>query len=172
MTIFAPCARGFRGTLNRLLALSLSLSSQQIFTETKASSWIEIDYTTLQRGTNARESWRLNALTSYVYEIEQHCYCSIPDRARVYVEQGKVAWVENLDNGRLINTPEILTKFKTIPQLFVQIDLIMANKPDAVSLEHDRYLGFPAVFRADPQFIVADDEIDYRIHWLKLLPHD
>ena len=145
---------------------------QQLAAESKPPAWFDIDFSTLQRGTSARQNWQLNELTSYVYEIEQHCCCDAPLKAHVYVQQERVTWVENLENGQLINTPEILSRYKTIPQLFDQIDRVMAQKPDSLTVEHDRYLGFPARFLANPRFLIADDEINYRIHWLKLLPAD
>jgi len=129
----------------------------------------EFDYNRMPRGMLGRKTWALNQPEDYVYQIEQHCYCPGPPKAEVFVVAGKVAQIKDSQSGQVITDPSQLRRFKTVPQLFEQIDRILAAKPDSVTLKLDRYLGYPARFTANPSYRMADEEIDYRINWLKPL---
>ena len=168
----SSCSRPARLLLTLLLPGFLSQAALATTPGSDPEAGAGIDTSRLQRGTDGRQTWRLNNLKDYVYRIERRCFCPAPSRAEVFVVGGEVVRVKDLEDGRISDDPALLGYFKTIPGLFREIEQAMTSIPDRLTLELDRYLGYPARFSVDPSYRIADDGIRYRIDWLRPLTGD
>jgi len=120
-------------------------------------------------GMNGRQTWELNNHQDYSYTLEQTCYCVLPKRVQVYVIGGRVVQVDDLKTGRVHTEPDMLGSFLTINGYFKLIDQLLAGHPDSITIQHNRYHGYPEVIKANPSYRMADEETDYRISELKFL---
>ena len=130
---------------------------------------VAVDQSRIAWGIAAREIWKHAKLSNYAYTIEQHCYCSIPPKSRVYVVQNKVLAVQDLETHRWLKEDSELKGFHTINQLFELIDQRISQKPDSVHIVLNKHLGFPQLVKINPRYRMADDEINYQISKLMQL---
>lgn len=107
------------------------------------------------------------ALASYAYTLEQQCYCPLPAKSRVYIENNKVFAVKDLSTNRWLDKE--ISRFKTVNQLFDFIDNNISKKPDNLHVVLDKHLGFPKLVEINPRYRIADDEISFRISEVMLL---
>lgn len=121
---------------------------------------------TLFKADSARESWRLGALQDYRFDVSWICYCATAGRFIVTVRDGRISEVASTETGKQIDPDQAANDLLTVDGLFDAIDGFMDARPDAVELRLDRYRGFPAHFRVDPRYGVADDELTVTIHSL------
>lgn len=128
----------------------------------------EVDYRRLPWGLPARLLWQRSALDSYAYTLEQSCYCAAPPRARVYVADGEVIAVHDLDRATWLPA-EQLRLFSSIDRLFELIDALIAEQPDSLLVVLDKRLGYPAKVEINPRYRLADDEINFKISAFKKL---
>ena len=128
-----------------------------------------VDYQNISTGINAQETWKKNNITSYVYTIKNKCYCDIAKRANVFVFNDSVLKVLDLDSGKTYTDKEQLQKYKTINQIFEDINLSLQVHADKLYIDHDRYLGFPSKVFIDPSKSQIDDETNITISYLNLL---
>lgn len=129
----------------------------------------DVDSGRVRPGMNGRQTWTLTGIRDYVYTLEARCYCDLPGRTRIYVLGGLVTKVVDLSTSREYVGLRGLDAFPTIPELFGLIDTLVSQQPDRLTIEHDRWLGYPIRIFADPSRRLADDEIDYRVSDLKSL---
>lgn len=129
----------------------------------------DIRWNEIGRATSARGTWEQNSIRDYVFEVETRCYCPLARNARVYVIQDKVELVEDLETSLIYSTPAALRGYRTIRQYLDLIDETTRRHPDRLMLRHNRYLGYPEHFEADPSYFVADDEIYFEIQNVRLL---
>jgi hypothetical protein len=119
---------------------------------------------------SARDTWRLSQLRHYRFDISLACYCATHGRFVVTVSDGVVidaqAVAETGDGKRAMRAGDL----HTVDELFTMIDRYLASRPDAVELRLDRRYGYPAFFRVDPRYGVADDEMTLTIHGLTPIP--
>ncbi len=130
---------------------------------------VAIDQSRIPWGLPARDIWKQTALTNYAFTLEQECYCPLPAKSRVYVENNKVFAVKDLSSNRWLDKNKEIKYFKTINQLFDLIDKNISKKPDSLHVLLDKHLGYPKLVEINPQYRIADDEINFRIRNLMML---
>jgi len=128
-----------------------------------------VDYDKTSIGINAQKTWKQNNITSYVYTIKNKCFCDIAKRAKVFVFNDTVLKVQDLDSGKTYTDKEQLQKYKTINQIFEDINLSLQVHADKLYIDHDRYLGFPSKVFIDPSKSQIDDETNITISDINLL---
>jgi len=128
-----------------------------------------VDYDNISTGVNAQKTWKKNNFTNYVYTIKNKCFCDIAKRAKVFVFNDSVFKILDLDNGKIYTDKEQLQKYKTINQIFEDINLSLQVHADKLYIDHDRYLGFPSKVFIDPSKSQIDDETNITISDLNLL---
>ena len=91
------------------------------------------------------------------------CYCSLPQHVRVYVSNGRVIRVTDLDNRRDITDPKLQKLYNTIPEYFALIDEAVAKRPDSMTVVYERYLGYPSKILINHSYRMADEELDFQL---------
>src|SRR4051812_14511803 len=87
----------------------------------------------------SRSRWSSFKFSDYEFEIENRCYCTIQGDYRVTVRDNRVADVFDLRRGQHL-PHEAVTEhnlFRTINELFVQLDTICATGPEVVDVAFD-----------------------------------
>ena len=129
----------------------------------------DVQWSRLQSGINARETWARNRIDSYVYVLDMQCYCALPKSAKVFVINGRVERVQGTESNEVYIDPVVLSQYKTIPEYFELIDELYRKNPDSLTIEHNRYLGYPELVQADISYKMADEEISYKLTNFQLL---
>jgi hypothetical protein len=165
------CARGLRAALfvfaiGTATPGSLAAAGSGDMTSSSAGERVHVF-----KVASARDTWRLNALQDYRFDITLSCYCAAHGRFIVTVAGGRIRDAQRA-GGTNNNTETSLNPgdLQTVDQLFEMIDGYLVSRPDAVELRLDRRYGYPAFFRVDPRYGIADDEMTITIHDLAPLP--
>jgi hypothetical protein len=130
---------------------------------------VAIDPYRIPWGIPTRDIWKQTALTHYAYTLEQECYCPLPAKSRVYIENNKVFAVKDLVTNRWLGKNKEIKYFKTINQLFDFIDESISKKPDSLRVVLDKHFGYPKIVEINPRYRIADDEINFKVSNLKQL---
>ena len=118
---------------------------------------------------SARANWESLDHQNYRFTLRRQCYCAGPEQVIVEVADGRIAAVRDARNKQPVST-HLLGDYRTIPELFAEIDAAVPQKPDSLSIEYDRSLGYPKRVRIDFSYRMADEEIDYEIESMEILP--
>lgn len=118
---------------------------------------------------SARANWESLDHPNYRFTLRRQCYCAGPERVIVEVANGTITAVRDARNNEPLPAHR-LGDYRTIPELFAEIDAAVPQKPDSLSIEYDRSLGYPRRVRIDFSYRMADEEIDYEIESMDILP--
>lgn len=140
-----------------IVALGIEASAAEVFPYKDAPN-----LRLTAKGTSAGETWTLLAYPSYRYDLLRQCYCSGPKKVTVYVIDGQVTRVVDLDTGETLSNKGAVKVFKTLAEYKNEWLSLLAAWPDRVEIRLNRQQGYPEKVFIDPSFFVADDEIDYR----------
>ncbi len=114
------------------------------------------------RGLHARDNWEHDPHPRYRFTLRRQCYCATPNEVRIEVRDGHISRVTDLRDGK--DLPKRLwSGYPTIDEVLKTIDDAMTRRNDRLTIEYDRNGGYPKRLLIDPSYLVADDEIDYRI---------
>lgn len=116
----------------------------------------------VSRTLSARANWENNDHPNYRYVMQRQCYCASPNDIEVVVAENRVIRVIDRTSGNPVPA-SMLGGYKTIRELFAEIDQAVERRPDSLHIEYDRHLGFPKTVRIDFSYQIGDDEIDYSL---------
>ena len=122
-----------------------------------------------QVATESLARWNAHSLSSYEFEIENRCYCTIHGNFRVTVRDNRIVDVFDLKYG--IHLPEEVYQryalFRTISGLFDQLDTIRLSNPQKLEVSFDPTYGYPTEVAVDGDRGVTDDELVYYVRNLE-----
>lgn len=121
------------------------------------------------RSLSARANWEAADHPHYRYRLQRECYCAAPNDVVVQVADGRVVAVTDTQTGQPVD-PAQWRGYRTVPELFAEIDDAVSRQPDSLLVEYHRTLGYPQRVRIDFSYRMADEEIDYAIASLEILP--
>jgi hypothetical protein len=108
--------------------------------------------------------WKNSGITdySYVYEISSYFAPPLPGSVRIIVRDSKLASVNLVDSGEIINISAMSAVPGTIDLSFEFITTLLAEYPYAIDVEYDAVLGYPKRVMVD--FSKSnEDEVTYFI---------
>jgi hypothetical protein len=113
--------------------------------------------------------WNSHSLSNYEFEIENECFCTIRGNFRITVKENRVVDVFDLKYG--IHLPEDVYRryalFRTIDELFTQLDTIRLSNPQKLVATFDPTYGFPTEVEVDGDVTEVDDELVYYVRNLE-----
>ena len=107
----------------------------------------------------AMDDWEDAAIQSYSYEVATACFCPpiTTQPHRVSVIDGVVISAEAVADGTPVD-PAFLSSFRTVEQLFQQIQDVIDLEPDFFEATYDSDLGYPTSINVDIEMNAADEE--------------
>jgi hypothetical protein len=103
---------------------------------------------------SAESHWSAYGADDYGYTVERQCFCS-PGRRGPYdivVKDGSAANRTKANRG-----------VNTVPQLFEQIQTLISQDADTLSVTYDDTTGVPLKMAADPNANAVDDERGFSV---------
>lgn len=137
----------------KLASLTLALSSLALIVPASASA-LPVDPADQATLDAARAKWDDAGLRNYRYKVSRICFC-LPGHTRprnVQVRNGKPVKKRRNRNYREVNTVE---------KLFKQAQAALND--DSFSVSYDPTYGFPRRINSNPSFMIADEEVSYRV---------
>ncbi len=115
--------------------------------------------------------WRAQAIDSYTYDYQLHCFCGGPAIQPVTIEvrEGEVVRVTSRDTGEPLD-PEHLEDFPTVEELFETIRDALERDPFRFEAIYDPELGHPREVFVDFEEQVNDEERGFTAANLEAAP--
>lgn len=140
------------------LSLSLAIAALALAVPTTASA-LPIDPADQAELDAARAKWEATGILNYSYKVSRVCFCP-PEYTRprnIVVENGKPVKRRQTKRYRDVDTVE---------ELFHEAQLALDD--DFFSIEYAPKKGFPRTIISNPEFMVADEEVSYRVRHFKV----
>ncbi len=110
----------------------------------------------------ARSLWIANAPGAYDFNYLRSCFCPDVFPARVYVVDGVVTLVRNLETSTPL-PEERNDDFPTVDQLFNELDALIRLEPHQLEVRYDQQLGYPSFVSVDIEERMVDEEFSYTV---------
>ena len=110
----------------------------------------------------ARSQWIAEAPGAYDFDYLRSCFCPDVFLARVYVVDGAVTLVVNLESSTPLSA-ERNDDFPTVDQLFNELDEVIRLEPHELEVRYDPQLGYPSFVSVDIEERMVDEEFSYTV---------
>ena len=110
----------------------------------------------------ARSQWLADAPGAYDFDYRRSCFCPDVFLARVYVVDGAVTLVVNLESSTPL-PEERNDDFPTVDQLFNELDELIRLEPYQLEVRYDPQLGYPSFVSVDIEERMVDEEFSYTV---------
>lgn len=110
----------------------------------------------------ARSQWIADAPGAYDFTYLRSCFCPDVFPARVYVDDGVVNLVVDLESSLPLPT-ERNDDFPTVDQLFNELDELIRLEPFELEVRYDPELGYPSYVNVDIEERMVDEEFSYTV---------
>jgi hypothetical protein len=107
----------------------------------------------------SRSFWDVNGLNDYDYVLQRTCFCISEARrpGLVQVRMGAIATVTDAETLQPLDP----LFFRTVDQLFDELQNAIDNSADDIQAEFDNTIGYPTSIRIDFDLFIADEELIY-----------
>ena len=108
---------------------------------------------------SARDRWEGHDLQNYTFQFRWVCFCmrEYVQPARLTVRDGMIVSGVDPESGEALE-PDRLDDFRTIDELFGDIEQAIADSAEEVRLSFDPMWGFPNDVYIDRSRMIADEE--------------
>ena len=115
-----------------------------------------------------RARWRAADIDDYEFQFKMNCFCMWPSTEPVVigVADSRIVAVTRVRDGEVLPA-ESFAPYRTVEGLFDLVQKIIGNLPADLSVTYDSEFGFPVEIAVDRRARIADDEVVYRIAWLR-----
>ncbi|MDH5327801.1 MAG: DUF6174 domain-containing protein [Gammaproteobacteria bacterium] len=118
-----------------------------------------------------KAKWNGQRIRNYHIAENVGCFCPITHNVIIMVSDSVLIHVEpntNLGEDPTQIALSLYSFYKTIDELFSEIDSAITNGVDNLTVEYDSDLGYPTFIDVDPISSGVDDEYSYKISLLEI----
>ena len=114
---------------------------------------------------DAREKWDETSPAHYRYVQDEWAFAPSDGPVRIEVQDGEIVSALIVETDQ----PAPESRALTIEDLFDKVQEELDGRPDDITVEYDKALGFPASVDVDPISNAMDDEHGFGADWFETL---